>query len=84
MVCNKCGKEIEKGYPVCLNCGQKCEVEAVEGERKKDDRKVQLIIIIIVLILVISLFCIPVIMTVKGVKQMSEAYKELESMSVNK
>lgn len=80
MFCNKCGKEIEKGYPVCLNCGQKCEVEAVEGERKKDDRKVQLIIIIIVVILA----SISVIMTVKGVKQMSEAYKKLESMSVNK
>lgn len=88
MICTKCGKELEKGYPVCLNCGQKWEIkEGEEAEKEeikqytKSKNEINMVIMIIAVVLVLALFLIPITMTFIGLRQMTEAYESLRSIS---
>lgn len=77
MICNKCGKELKEGYPVCLNCGQKCDYQEIEKKpinRKTQMRKVILILVLIGLLISCGIAFI-------GFKQMSEAFIEIQRIN---
>ncbi len=88
MICTKCGKELERGYPVCLNCGQRWEVQEGEEEEKreikqynKNKNKINIVVLVIAVVLVLALFMFPMVMTFMGLRQMAETYESLQSIS---